>query len=495
MPTNTYDLIVIGDDFAGLVSAALCASRGLRVLVCRTTETKVSYTLGPYKLPAAALPFVGMSSPAIRRVVDELHFEHTLKRRLRQFEPAFQLIAPDARLDVTADEEHLAKEIARELPNKASAVETFATAAELAHHFDPVLGQDVAFPPAKFWERREVSRNMTRIADEAKAWFASIEDEPLLRSFAELPAVLGCRSNPFDLSAEARARAFNLWRQGTPRIVGDWQTLRDVFEEKLGNHAGETRRARISEITFSWGKATGVRLDSGEELGATHIIAAMPVDELQPLVEKKRPKRLAECVERISPAGYRYTLNLVVDEAGIPEGMADTVLVVHDPETPPIGDNAFAIYVDEPDDEARAVVTVEAVCPAPDGGRSLEDVFADLRVGLREKLESVMPFFSEHLLLAHSPNESAAAEGVDGELQLAQAIPAPAVWASQMDSYLGLTAVPYSIGVKRLTIASSQVMPGLGLEGDFATGWCAAKLACAAMGKKRDPAKKDLFAS
>jgi len=495
MPSNTYDLIVIGDDFAGLVGATLCASRGMRVLLCKPTDTISSYKLGPYKLPVAALPFAGLTSPAVRRVVDELHFDHLLKRKLRQHDPAFQLIGPDARVDVDADEVHLAKELERELPDNTDAAERCEAAAEIARHLDPVLGQEVAFPPAKFWERREVSRNMTRISDEANKWYESVEDDHVIRAFIELPAALASRSNPLALSAEARARCFSMWRQGTPRIVGDWQTLRDVFEEKFTTHSGEIRRASIAELTFGWSKATGIRLESGEELGASHVMAAMPIADLLPLAEKKKQKRLAQCVEKVNPAGYRYTLNLVIDEAGIPEGMADTVLVVGDVEAPLINDNAFAIYVDEPDDEARAVVTVEAVCAAPEPGRAIEDLFADLRVGLREKLAEVMPFFADHLLLAHSPHESVPAEIADGDLQLKHPVSPEPVWDSELDAYLGVTGVPYSVGIKNLTVASSQVLTGLGLEGDFAAGWCAANLACTALGKKRDPVKSDLFAS
>ena len=41
-------------------------------------------------------------------------------------------------------------------------------------------------------------------------------------------------------------------------------------------------------------------------------------------------------------------------------------------------------------------------------------------------------------------------------------------------------------GVKGLTFASSQNLPGLSLEGSFAAGWCAARIISAASGKKKD---------
>jgi hypothetical protein len=340
-----------------------------------------------------------------------------------------------------------------------------------------------------------VSRSASHLDEEAEEWFEALEEAELARAFIELPAVLGTRCDPFSLSAQARARSFELWRQGTPRLAGDWQTLHDVFMEKLTSHSGEVRTARVGEITYRWGKANGIRLETGEELGADHIIAALPISELLALTESKQPKRLSQCVERISLAGYRYTLNFLASEAGIPEGMASTVLVLGDANQPLIGDNALAIYLGEPDDEARVVVTVEAICPVPKQNQSLDDALADLRVGIRERLETVMPFFSDHILLVHSPHEAIPAEGGDGKLELANPIPAQPVWSSTMESHLGVSAAPYSVGIKHLTIASSQVLSGLGLEGDFTTGWCAAKIACAAAGKKRDHLRDDLLSS
>lgn len=495
MPTNSYDLIVLGDDFPGLVAGTLCARRGMRVLLAPTGHRQLSYSLGNHRLPVYALPFIGMSSPAIKRVLEELHFDHLLKRKLRQPRPAFQLVSPDARIDVIADEEALARELIRELPGAPEAAATCEGASSIARFLDPVLGEDVTFPPAGFWERREVSRSAIRLDEEAEEWFASIDQDPMVRALLEAPAVLGTCSAPDALSAQNRARSFELWRQGTPRLGGDWQALNDLFLEKLTSHSGEVRAAAVEEILFSWGKAVGVRLDTGEELGAEHIIAALPVADLMALTESKRPKRLAQCAEKIAPAGYRYTLNFLVAQAGIPEGMASTVLVVGDPEQPLEGANAFAIFLDEADADAQVVVTVEAMCPAPADDDQLDDALADLRVGLRQQIELVMPFFSEHVLLAHSPHEAVPAEGGHADLELDSPIPPQPVWKSSLESYLGVSAVPYMVGVKHLTVASTQVLPGLGLEGDFAAGWCAAKIACAAAGKKRDVSRDDLLAT
>src|SRR5690606_24023208 len=116
-----------------------------------------------------------------------------------------------------------------------------------------------------------------------------------------------------------------------------------------------------------------------------------------------------------------------------------------------------------------------------------------LRGQLRARLEEVMPFSSEHVLCAHSPHEEDGVEGVDAAADLPNpARPLP-VWRCQTPPLLGVTGIPYQVGLKRLTLASAQVLPGLGLEGEFAIGWCAARLASGGA-KKKDFLKDEVIA-
>ena len=73
MPSNTYDLVVLGDDLAALVCATLCARRGMRTLVLGE-DRPARYALGPHKLPVEpALWPVGPGSPGERvLIVDDL---------------------------------------------------------------------------------------------------------------------------------------------------------------------------------------------------------------------------------------------------------------------------------------------------------------------------------------------------------------------------------------------------------------------------------------
>lgn len=492
MPESSYDVIAVADDFAGLVAATLCARRGLRVLLLTTGERPARYNVGDFKLPCAPLPLIGLSSPAVRRVLDELHFVHPLKRKLNESSPPFQFVCADARIDIDSDEVALIRELERELGSGNGHAAACERAGVVSRLFDPVFSQDISLPPIGFWERREIARTAGRLEEEARRWSDSI-DGATARALLDMPSVAWAQCDIETLTPEARLRCFDQWRQGTPRLSGDWASMRDVFLDKFASHNGEVREATAAELTFGWGKVTGVRLEEGEELGANHVVAALPVDELLALAGKKAPKDLKRAAEGIEVAGYRYTLHLVVDEAGIPEGMARTALVVSDLEAPLSGANALSIFVDEPDDMARVLVSVEARCPLPSDGRTLDDEMADLRVGIRERLELVMPFLSEHVLLAHSPHEAVPAETPDGPIEVRRPLPPPPIWRSHLEAVLGVTALPYSMGIKHLSVASSQVIPQLGLEGQFLAGYCAAKLACGSSGKRKDYLKDEVI--
>jgi hypothetical protein len=93
-------------------------------------------------------------------------------------------------------------------------------------------------------------------------------------------------------------------------------------------------------------------------------------------------------------------------------------------------------------------------------------------------------------VLAHSPFEATPpqAPGGRGSYDVPRALPlamAP-IWQGALPQTAELGALPYMTGLKNLTLTGEQVLPSLGVEGALASGWSAAKIACAVAGKKKD---------
>jgi hypothetical protein len=168
------------------------------------------------------------------------------------------------------------------------------------------------------------------------------------------------------------------------------------------------------------------------------------------------------------------------------------VAVIAAPERDAVGDAAFSIHLGETDDAGRVVVTVAAILASdgPIDPDRLPARCAALRGALWQRLGEVMPFFERHLVLAHSPFEATLPHvpGGRGSYDVPRNLPlamAP-IWRGQLAQTAETGALPYTTGLKNLTLTGDQVLPCLGVEGALAAGWSAAKVACAIAGKKKD---------
>jgi phytoene dehydrogenase-like protein len=491
MPSNSYDLVVLGDDLAALACATACARRGLRTLVLGD-DRPARYSLGPHKLPVEPMLWPTMPGSPAERLLKELHAELAMRRKLREPKIAAQIVAPDLRVDLGVD--RMSAELAREIGGDADGwVDRWAKAAELARLLDPLLGSEHAFPGVGFFEKRETTRLAEAAHAAADAWWLDAQAAPHVQLWRHVAALVLRHPSPPPV---AIARAIDAWRAGPPALRGDGDAIRELLVEKLAAAGGELRAGKVAELGVSWGKIATVQLATGDELGATQVVASRPPAELAALLGKKAPKRLTELADGISIVGHRYTLNVVLDEAGLPEHMAPTVAVITAPDKEPVGDAAFTIHLGEADDAGRVVATIAAVL-ASDGPLEPDRAVAKcmaLRAALWQRLGDVMPFFERHLVLAHSPFEATAPHvpGGRGSYDVPRHLPLALtpVYAPNggelATSTAGLGAIAYQTGLKNLTLTGDQILPALGVEGALVAGWSAAKVACAIAGKKKD---------
>jgi phytoene dehydrogenase-like protein len=488
VPSNSYDLVVLGDDLAALVCGTLCARRGMRTLVLGD-DRPARYPLGPHKLPIEPATWPTLPGAAGERVLKELHAELTLRRKLREPKIAAQIVAPDMRLDLGLD--RLATELERELGavDGKAALARWEASAELSRQIDPLLGSEHAFPGVGFFERREVNKITERLAEDAARWWAEAQGAPGTKLWRHLAAVALRHPEP---PPAAILRAVDAWRIGPSSLRGDGDAIRELFVEKLTTAGGEVRSGKVTEIGLSWGKISSITLANGDDLGAAQLVSSRSPGELAELIGKKAPKRLAELAESVSLVGYRYTLNIVIDEAGLPEHMAPNVAVIADPDKEPVGDAAFSIHLGDTDDTGRVIATIAAILPtdAPLEPDRLAAKLMALRAGIWKRLGDVMPFFERHLVLAHSPFEATAPHvpGGRGSYDVPRNLPLPMsrIWRGQLAQTADIGALPYQTGLKNLTLTGDQILPVLGIEGSLAAGWSAAKVACAIAGKKKD---------
>lgn len=495
MAANFFDAVILGPDLAATVAGALLANRGLRVLVAAVPGARVSatgelqplerYSVGPYVLPRAPLAWVGLDGPVQRRLFGELGIVQLLRRKLELNRPSYQLLLPDARIDV-GDE--LVRELVRELG--APAVEALepltAQLGEISTAMEAILAQDLVLPPDGFWDRRDAQRVAGRLPPSdtpAGDPLGQLAPDAPLRLLHEAPARFAIHAAA--PSGTARARAADLHRRGSYRLDGGREALRALLLERMKLHSGEVQAAHeATRILVKRGKVTGVELvaPSGrrEEVGATHVVCGMSAARVVALLDDgdKPPKRLVESAA-VRVEAHRYLLHLVAPLDALPDALGRYALSIADPTAPLVGANALALHLADGYGQ-HAVLSVEALAEdaSPEG-------LASLRRAIRAHLDRLLPFVSEHLLCVHSPHDGLPPEGAGlAGAAVPPPLPMDPIYAFDEPLLLGVCGVPHATGVKGLTLASRQILPGLGLEGELATGWTAARLIAGGEKKK-----------
>ncbi len=267
--------------------------------------------------------------------------------------------------------------------------------------------------------------------------------------------------------------------------------LFQLLTENIRTHNGEARVAeRVDRISVRRGAVESVRLSpSDEEVGCHFVLSGLPVMRLARLLtDRSELDATLEEHGQPKPRFFRYTLNLVLREQALPEGLSRDVLLLVDPRAPAQGTNAVRVQSERLGD-GRAIMTAEILlpCSEPD---ARPDYFSDLRERVLVSLDRLSPFLRQHLLLLDSPHDGRgyldAQKGTEIEhpdafsrgpdtMQL--------VYGHSRTQLHGTCALPVRTRVKRLLLCNDQVVVGLGLEGAFLTAWSAARAVTRALNR------------
>lgn len=455
----------------------MLAHRGFRVLAAGALVDE-RYSVGPYVLPRAPLQMVGTEGPALKRLLGELNLVQLFRRRIEPNRPSFQLLLPDHRLDVGDD---LAREVGRELPEALGWLETAgARLRQVSDTVESIVGQDLILPPDGFWDRRDASRVGARLPASGEDLEAPLPPDHPLRLLHKLPALFTTDAHP--LTHVALARAGDLYRRGTYRLDGGRQGLRALLLDRLKTHSGDVRpELEPVAILLRRGKVTGVRFAGHDDtVNCSHVLCGFGADRVLALCDGDKPPRRLQEAAAIKPAWHRYLLHLVAPLDALPDALGRFAFSVRDPAAPLEGGNALAIHLADGYGK-HAVLSVEALAPDPS-----PEGLAKLRADVRAHLDALLPFVDRHLLCVHSPHDGLPPERIDAPAPPPQ--PMDPVWALPGERMLGFCGLPHGTGVKHLYLASRQILPGLGLEGELAAGWGAARLILQSE-RKRDAVK------
>ncbi len=487
---HVYDVAVVGSQVGGALAAALLARRGYQVLYVDHDGLGPGYTHESWVLPYG--PFVMApvrSLPPLEEAATELGLTQVIQRALKPVSK-IQLVRPGERLDlfrVSPDTGRLPKEVERALGKERvdsfmSAIGTLST-----QRFRPELRGYPDLPPDGFFSRRRflsLTKKLEGLG--AGAPLKLLEETRLLGELGKF--LTYSESDGF-------ARGFPLAAvlEEPQTIEGGRHGLRELFLTRLKELGGDVlahdETTVVESLGFDGAKVSGIKLVRGDTLYKTScVIGATDAGALRRLVsDKKKHRELSEVLDGASAKQVLFTVNWVLPEKALPRGMGELLLVESSTDDQPDLSNATLIQVvpakradGEPAGEDRVVI---ASAFAPASARELGEVhLTGLMERLNRRLEELMPFSRKQVKLVSAPYLHAS--GVRGS----RLLPHPLL-GFEDESPLSICGLPLKLPAKQLYLASREVLPGLGLEGELRAGQRVAELIHEAMGKT-DPLRR-----
>jgi phytoene dehydrogenase-like protein len=489
---RVYDVIVVGGQLAGALSAALLAKRGYRVLLVEHDGMGHGYEHGEFVLPYA--PFVAQqlrTMPQVEEAFSELGLTTTIQRSLKSNVPDLQLILPKDRIDFPHDESRRASELARAFGEaRAEQINAlFKLAATQHEQTDAFFKERPDLPPNSFVESWALKKQIRRHPNlDARLPLAG--DDPVARLLLGLAPFVTYLAAPRGPLPQTRTLSQVL--KSSTRYPGSREGLRELLCKRLLDLGGDllwresAESSIVESLTFEGGKLVGVQILRSENVyRASYLIVSTDSAAVRRLIpDKKSQRKLIALLDLSVVKQFLFSVNWVVSADAIPKGMGDLLLF----DTGDLDLEPLLVQLHAPrrvgsktEDESTRVVTAGVFVPASarDLGEGYLKLLAD-RIG--SHLERLMPFAKDHLLLSSAPYLDAG--GVRG----ARLLPHP-LYEIDAEDFLGITGLTQQTPLKNLFLASRETLPGLGLEGEFLAGIRVARLIQETMNKK-DPLKR-----
>lgn len=493
-----FDVAVLGGGLGALTAAALLARRSWRVRVVGQGYLPPRYTFEDVVLPRRVFTFLAASSPAWTRVTAELAQSQTWRRRLLPVEPAFQVMGPEVRLDVSADDAAFAAAAERELGLEARTVEDFrALVAARGAEMDAAVQKDVVIPPGGFWERRESIRALGSVFEGGAEIFAGIDAEHPLRRVVSLPAEFGSHGVA-PLPKMALARLHGAWVRGLMALPRGEEDLVTFLSERVVAHGGEVDLGeRASALYVRRGKVSGLEIAGDTSTGVDFVVSGGSSTELAALVRASGGELTGSRVAPPAVGARRFVVSLVVAAEGLPQLLAEEAFLV--PSWAREGSTVRQPVVHLQRARVQApvgavVLVAEARFPSPvDVSRAREAILATV--------EEHLPFVERHYLVVDSPHDGrplwdyrrgrlsggrrvavevdrATLQRTGGSLEAEAMAPCWRVdgGGAEPDTLPGLVGEALRGPVGGTFLVGSSVLPSLGQEGEILAAWGAARI-------------------
>jgi len=483
--TRIYDVIIIGENVAGLIAAALLSARRYSVLLVRRAAGPGSehYLGSSVRRVRPIYPGV-FDYPVPAAVIRELNLGHKFRSVFKPSLPLFQLIDPNHRLTISDDRLKLVQEFQREfrsstIPDDVGNLLTQQE--ELNRILDGLLAPETPFFPESLrdkWEYNSRVKDFKRRLDENGALLTELRqlwgDTELGRYMAKLQMVVADAQGGKLKEFLAYRNGATLFSQVLYQVSGEG--IDEVLLEKLDKRGGTVvEQTALQKIEVG---RSGFKLHDGKNTYAGNsLICGFDFFLLPELIDDKKIDRFVSAqLARVKPVKTWVKVSFMIERGVIPEGMETYLFKLGDRPDDLLFFARDPLAPDESDVERLDVykpIAAESVT---------SEKLRDAQHGVIDQVKWLVPFLENRLRKVYL--EQLPAEDVENK------------WLNlkgrrlmydtrDQDAEIG-AGVPIQLPFKHGYLAGPENFPELGLEGDFVTGWSIARQICAKRPKKDD---------
>lgn len=388
------DILVIGTELPGLITAAFLARRGLTVQIVDVDL----FADHPKKPDPQCL--TNKQSKLLRSILGRLNVPEMTIQNFLKIENTLQVVFPRHRIDVLNDPLTYFEEIEREFdPYDQNVRQFYENLAKIRHQTDiNELFQRLL--PAGFKERRAFKKfieeqGLNRISTE----FVELSEmDHRLKTYLKLQFLLAAQvvcETPFSYQV---AEFFNLGDGGLFSVHHNTATLKKMLLDRMIHYDGSVRKQlQIQKLLFRNGVFEGVQLNEHDSILSKYVIWNAPLNLLPPLLPPKwRFRKLRRLTQKFRYDFHWFTARYSVARDFVPDPMRSNVVIVGDPEKTLIGENFVYVQVSRSSLEPRARLDAHFLLPPSALDRD-DSFYEPYFQGIEKRLKFVMPFCEKSL--------------------------------------------------------------------------------------------------
>lgn len=326
---DSFDLVVLGEGLGGLIAATLLVQSNLRVLILKEEDYCPIYVREGYRfVPFSNFQERGIPSPLIQRISKMLSLQKFPDFPLHG--GSFQVILPQARIDLFPQGPLFEREIKREFPKERDRIKRFYASMEREkERLDrrKIAEGEKLFPllsSSSFWRRLWVLnlKRKERINQRLSSFSKEFSEYLKLQILAKgnlLPYKVDLSLASYLLIPEAGFKGVSLERVKEILFKKFIESGGEVFE--LGGLEGMEKKGQGRfHLLFKKG---------GRAIHSKYLLLNAPLHRIVERFDFLQ-RRLSKWIKRIKPTFLILPLFLGIREKGIPVGMKDLLISIFD---------------------------------------------------------------------------------------------------------------------------------------------------------------------